>query len=62
MKGLVSTIDIRPQRYMMTLAVGAVGGGLLVAWATKALPRMMSGMMKSMMANMEKEGFDPKEM
>ena len=47
---------------MMTLTVGAVGGGLLVAWATKALPRMMSGMMKSMMANMEKEGFDPKEM
>ena len=50
------------RKYMITFAVGAVGGGLLVAWAIKAMPKMMSGMMQNMMANMRQEGCDPQEM
>ena len=49
-------------KYMLTFAVGAVGGGLIVAWATRAIPEMMSGMMRNMMARMQEEGCNPVEM
>ena len=49
-------------KYMITFALGAVGGGLLIAWATKAMPKMMSGIMQNMMANMRQEGCGPMEM
>jgi len=45
---------------------GAIGGGLVVALATRALPKMMSqmmaGMMRNMMARMGEAGCDPAEM
>ena len=50
------------KKYMLTLAVGAIVGGIAVAWATRAVPKMMSGMMQSMMAHMREEGCDPREM
>jgi hypothetical protein len=40
------------QGYLLAAGLGAVGGGLLVAMATKAIPRMMSKMMSGMMENM----------
>jgi hypothetical protein len=46
--------------------LGAIGGGLLVAIATRALPKMMSrrmsGMMQNMMGQMRENGVNPAEM
>ncbi len=39
-----------------------IGGGLIVALATKAIPKMMSGMMQNMMSRMRESGCDPEEM
>ena len=41
-------------KYMIVRAIGAAGGGLLVAMATRAMPKMMSGMMQKMMGASEK--------
>jgi hypothetical protein len=38
--------------YVLAAALGALGGGLIVLWATKAIPKMMSQMMAGMMQNM----------
>ena len=52
--------------YGVAFLLGAVGGGLFVALATKAIPRMMSkmmsGMMQNMMSHMRESGADPSEM
>lgn len=52
--------------YFLAAALGAVGGGLVVALAERAIPRMMSqmmsGRMQSMMARMNAAGCDPAEM
>jgi hypothetical protein len=45
--------------YALAFILGTIGGGLLVAIATKAIPRMMSGMMQNMMKQMRKDGFNP---
>jgi hypothetical protein len=49
--------------YLLAAAAGALGGGFLVAVATKAVPKMMSkmmaGMMQNMMAQMGEEGCEP---
>ena len=50
------------KKYAVVFGLGAVGGGLLIAWATGAIPKMMSGMMEKMMSRMQAEGCDPKEM
>ena len=50
------------KKYMLAFAVGAIGGGIAIAWATRAMPKMMSGMIQSMMARMSEEGCDPQEM
>jgi len=51
--------------YILSGLVGAVGGGLLVAIATRAIPKMaekmMSGMMKNMMSNMNAGERKPSE-
>ena len=57
-------------RYLVVLILGAVAGGLIVAVATKAIPKIMSGLMEQMMsempqkmrAYMQAEGIDPAEM
>ncbi len=54
------------KNYAAAVMLGAVGGGLLVALTTRALPRMMtqimSGMMQTMMSNMSESGCDPSQM
>jgi hypothetical protein len=50
------------KKYILLLAVGAIGGGIAIALATRAMPKMMSGMMQSMMARMGEDGCDPQEM
>jgi hypothetical protein len=47
------------KKYILLLAVGAIGGGIAIALATRAMPKMMSGMMQSMMARMGEDGCDP---
>ncbi len=49
-------------KYVLSFALGAVAGGIGVAWATNALPRMMPKMMQNMMDQMKKEGHNPAEM
>ena len=48
--------------YVLAAALGALGGALLMALATRAIPKMMSGAMRSMMAQMRDGGCDPAEM
>ncbi len=52
--------------YVLAALAGALGGGLVVALATKAFPRMVAGMasstMQTMMSRMGQEGCDPAEM
>jgi hypothetical protein len=54
--------DSDRKKYILAASLGAVGGGLFVALATRAIPRMMSGMMRNMMAQMGEVGCDPAEM
>jgi hypothetical protein len=53
------------QRYFLAAGLGAVGGGILIAMATKAIPkmmgRMMAGMMDTLMAQMGEGECDPAE-
>jgi hypothetical protein len=49
------------KKYLFTLALGAVAGGVLTACATKAMPKIMAGMMRNMMAGMGGEGCSPSE-
>lgn len=46
--------SIRSDRtgYVITALLGAAAGGIVVAWVTKAIPRMMKRMMAGMMDNM----------
>ena len=48
--------------YVIAAVLGAIGGGIIIAFATKAIPRMMSRMMQNMMDQMKKGGCDPAEM
>ena len=50
------------KKYLLAVTLGAVGGGLLAAWATRAVPRMMSAMMSNMMSRMGGEGCSPADM
>jgi hypothetical protein len=45
-------VSRRVNGYLVAAAVGAIGGGLVVAITTKAVPRIMAGMMKQMMPAM----------
>ncbi len=52
--------------HWISLLIGAIGGGVLVMIATRAIPTMLanflSGMMGKMMSKMEASGFNPHEM
>jgi uncharacterized membrane protein YeiH len=52
--------DSRSIGYALVGVLGAIGGGLVVAVATKAIPKMMpqimEGMMRKMMAHMGEGG------
>jgi hypothetical protein len=49
------------KKYALTLVLSAFAGGLLVVIATKAIPKMLSGMMQNMILEMRKNGFNPGE-
>lgn len=49
----------KKEGYILAAALGAIGGGAIVAIATKAIPRMMSGMMRNMMTKMAEGGCNP---
>ena len=49
------------KKYMLTFTLGAIGGGILLAWATKAMPKIMSGMMRNMMSHMSGQGCSPSD-
>ena len=59
-------INTKTRKTILAAFVGAVGGGIFVAVATKAIPKMMSQlmseMMRSMMSQMGADGCDPAEM
>ncbi len=48
--------------YLISVLLGAVGGGILVIVATKAIPTMMANMMRNMMSHMGECGCNPPEM
>jgi len=63
MEGLVmSEGGVNLRKYMLAVSIGVVGGGILVALATRAIPKMISGMMQNMMSHMGGEGCSPAEM
>ena len=46
-------MDIRNRGYILAAAaLGAIGGGVVVIFATRAIPRMVSRLMSQMMQNM----------
>ena len=51
----------RTAGYVLAAGLGALGGALLMALVTRAIPKMMVGMMRSMMAQMRDGGCDPAE-
>ena len=58
--------DSHRASYLLVALLSAIGGGLVVALATRAIPKMMSHMMSEMMQNMMSKmgegGCDPAEM
>lgn len=50
------------RKHMVVMVVGAISGGILVALASRAMPKMMAGMMRNMMTMMGGEGCSPAEM
>lgn len=48
--------------FILAVLLGAIGGGLFVTLATRAVPKMMSKIMRSMMAQTAEGGCDPAEM
>jgi hypothetical protein len=60
----MNTISDLRKNYAVAILLGAVGGGLIVTLATKAIPKMMTqmmGMMKNMMSQMSDSGCNPSE-
>jgi hypothetical protein len=48
--------------YALATVLGAIGGGIAVALATNAIPKLMQQMqahMQNMMAHIEEKGIDP---
>jgi hypothetical protein len=54
-------METQRRNYVLAATLGAIGGGILVAVATRAIPRIMSGMMRNMMSQMGEAGCDPAE-
>jgi hypothetical protein len=51
--------------YVLATVLGAIGGGVAVALATNAIPKLMQHMevhMQNMMAQMKESGLDPSQM
>jgi hypothetical protein len=50
------------RNYIIASFLGAIGGGLAVAFATRAIPKMMARMMCNMMAQMGDGSLSPEDM
>jgi hypothetical protein len=63
---MMQDTNSRKMGYVLAALLGGIGGGLVVAFATRAIPQMtsqmMSGMIQSMTAQMREGGCDPQEM
>ncbi len=57
----MSATDSRRGKYMFAVALSAIGAGLIVAWARRAILKIMSDIMQSMIAQMQEEGCDSAE-
>jgi hypothetical protein len=58
----MQTANTRTVGYVLAAGLGALGGALLMALVTRAVPQMMAGVMRSMMAHMQEGGCNPVEM
>jgi hypothetical protein len=58
----MDSTDSHTKGYVLAAVLGAIGGGLVVALATNAVPRMMSLMMQNMRDHIGEAGFNPAEM
>jgi len=54
--------DSHSRGYLLAAVLGALGGGLVVAVSTKAIPKMVSAIMRNVMARMRESGCNPEEM
>jgi hypothetical protein len=59
-------MEVNRRKYFLIVLISAIGGGLTAILATKAIPLMMSnimrGMMQNMMYSMRESGCNPAEM
>jgi hypothetical protein len=59
----VGNINSPYREYIFAASLGAIGGGIIVAMVTRAIPKMMSkimaGMMQNMMAQMTEGECEP---
>lgn len=49
-------------KYVLIVVLSAIAGGIVAVLVTRAIPRMMAGMMQNFMAQMGKDSCDPAEM
>jgi hypothetical protein len=61
----MENFDSDRKNFLLAASLGAIGGGVFVALATRAIPKMMSQLMSNMMGNMMSQmgeaGCDPAE-
>lgn len=48
--------------FIFSSIIGAIGGGMIVAITTNAIPKIISSMMSNMMEKMAENGCSPVEM
>ncbi len=48
----MTNLSSQTKKIILAALLGTIGGGVLVAVATRAVPKIMSGMMEGMMRNM----------
>lgn len=55
-------MQIRKSHLLISVVIGAIAGGILVAMSTNTIPKIVSGIMKKMMERMQECGCNPMEM
>ena len=57
----LNEFKINQREYLLAAVVGAVGGGLIVALATRAIPKIFERVIQKLMLSMSESGRDPSE-